>query len=195
MDHGFLGEAPQSTAAEGLFDVDVEELGYVMNATRLWAHQPEAMPALFDVLQMATDAGELSFRERAILVTACASSLGDSYCSLAWGRKLADRADPTTAAAVLVGTDSELTPAEHALAEWARGVVTDPNATTRSDVDGLRAAGFSDKKVFAATLYVALRLAFSTVNDALGSRPDAELVASVPPVVRDAVNYGRPAAD
>ena len=35
-------------------------------------------------------------------------------------------------------------------------------------------------------------MAFSTVNDALGLRPDAELAASVHPEVRAAVSYGRP---
>jgi hypothetical protein len=34
-------------------------------------------------------------------------------------------------------------------------------------------------------------LAFSTVNDALGARPDWELAAAAPAAVRDAVGYGR----
>jgi hypothetical protein len=41
---------------------------------------------------------------------------------------------------------------------------------------------------------VALRLAFSTINDALGTQPDAQLALSVPHQVREAVTYGRPAA-
>jgi hypothetical protein len=39
---------------------------------------------------------------------------------------------------------------------------------------------------------VALRIAFSTVNDALGAQPDAGMHATVPPDVRDAVTFGRP---
>jgi hypothetical protein len=39
---------------------------------------------------------------------------------------------------------------------------------------------------------VALRLAFSTVNDALDARPDRELGKSVPAGVREAVTWGRP---
>jgi hypothetical protein len=38
---------------------------------------------------------------------------------------------------------------------------------------------------------VALRLAFSTINDALGAQPDAQLTQSLPPEVREAVTYGR----
>jgi hypothetical protein len=42
------------------------------------------------------------------------------------------------------------------------------------------------------TVYVALRLAFSTINDALGARPDSAFRSSAPKAVLDAVDYGRP---
>jgi len=41
---------------------------------------------------------------------------------------------------------------------------------------------------------VALRLAFSTINDSLGAQPDAQLAQSLPREVREAVTYGRPVA-
>jgi hypothetical protein len=61
------------------------------------------------------------------------------------------------------------------------------------DVAALRDAGFDDAAIFAMTAYVA-RIAFSTVNDALGARPDALLGESVPDAVHAAVGYGRPIA-
>ena len=96
-------------------------------------------------------------------------------------------------AGVLGGSDTGLTGQEKAMAAWARKVATDPNATTHADVQALREAGLDDGQIFAVTAFVALRLAFSTVNDALGASPDARLAASVPPEVREAVTYGRPA--
>ena len=56
-------------------------------------------------------------------------------------------------------------------------------------------AGLADREIFEATAYVAFRLAFSTVNDALGAQPDEELVAEAPPEVRAAVTYGRPSSN
>jgi hypothetical protein len=41
-------------------------------------------------------------------------------------------------------------------------------------------------------MFVALRLAFSTVNDALGLLPDAAYRSTAPQVVLDAVTFGRP---
>lgn len=190
---GFLPEPPTNEAVEAAYAEDLDDLGYVMNASRLWGWDPQSWDALFGVVGRATELGGLTFRQRGILVAATAASIHDSYCSMAWGNKLAAKAGPALAAGVLSGDDTDLSPEEHVLAQWARTVATDPNATTAADVQSLRDAGFSDAQVFAITVFVAARMAFSTVNDALGAAPDALLVASLPHEVRQAVTYGRPA--
>ena len=102
--------------------------------------------------------------------------------------------DAALAAGVLNGIDDGLTDQEKAMAAWARKVARDPNATTPADIQALRDSGLDDGQIFAITAFVALRLAFSTINDALGSQPDAQLAQSLPPEVRDAVTYGRAVA-
>jgi hypothetical protein len=120
------------------------------------------------------------------------SQLRDSYCSLAWGKTLAAEAGAAVAAAVLKDDqEAALTARDRALAAWARKVVADPNGTTSSDIEALRSAGLDDRTIFEATAFAAFRLAFSTVNDALGANPDPELVDTAPMEVRSAVTYGR----
>jgi uncharacterized peroxidase-related enzyme len=191
MTAGFLDEPPISPQAQALYDEDVTESGYVWNVSRLWAYQPDTVESLFALMSQAFRPSGLDFRQRGILVTAAASTLGDSYCSLAWGGKLSGASDPTLAAGVLHGTDSGLTDQEMAMASWARKIVKDPNATTSADVQELRDAGLDDPQIFAITAFVALRLAFSTINDALGASPDAQLVDSLPSEVTEAVTFGR----
>ncbi len=193
---GCLG-VPEATAeVQRMFDEDAAEPGcYVMNVSRLWAYQPATVTGLFTLLTQVNSADRLSPRQRSILVTACASAFGDSYCSLAWGSKLAKASDAQTAARVLVGVEDGLSTSERAMAAWARKVARDPNATTAADVQELRDAGFTDSQIFTMTVFVALRLAFSTVNDALGLRPDAALRSTAPAMVRDAVTFGRPIED
>jgi alkylhydroperoxidase family enzyme len=111
---------------------------------------------------------------------------------LAWGQKLAEVADPEVAAAVIRGDDEGLDDAERALTEWARRVATDPNAIVAGDLQTLRDGGFDDAQIFAITTYVALRLAFAMVNDALGAHPDLQLGSSAAEPVRAAVTFGRP---
>jgi uncharacterized peroxidase-related enzyme len=194
MTGSFLNEPPLSAQAQALYDEDLADGGFVWNVSRLWAHQPDTMQQLFELMSGAFRPSGLTFRQRGILVTAAASTLGDSYCSLAWGGKLSKASDAAVAAGVLNGSDGELTDQEKAMAVWARIVARDPNATTPADIQALRDAGLDDGQIFAITTFVALRLAFSTINDALGAQPDAQLAQSLPPEVREAVTWGRPAA-
>jgi uncharacterized peroxidase-related enzyme len=188
----FLRTPQANEANSALYSRDVADDGYVANLTRLWAWRPDVFDGFLSLRRLLTEQAALSLRERAILVCATAANLGDSYCALAWGAKLASEADPTTAAQVVQRKEAaELTARERALAIWAGKVVLEPNAITAADVDLLRAAGLTDQEIFDVTVFVAFRLAFSTVNDALGARPDWELAAAAPAAVRDAVSYGR----
>jgi uncharacterized peroxidase-related enzyme len=192
----FLKTPPESETAARQYQNDVKDLGFVMNASRLWAWRPETIEAFTAARVALTKSSTLSKREVGVLVCATAASLGDSYCSLAWGKILAKSADAATAAAVILDSPAAgMSAREQALSRWARKVVNDPNATRLEDVEALRAAGLSDQEIFDATTLVAFRLAFSTVNDALGARPDPDLAAAVPPEVRAAVTFGRPVAD
>ena len=83
---------------------------------RLWAHQPDTLKGLFQLMSQAFTPSGLTFRQRGILVTAAASALGDSYCSPAWGGKLGEASDPAVAAGVLTGSDAGLTDQEKAMA-------------------------------------------------------------------------------
>lgn len=187
----FLEEPATTPRIQALYDADLASRGYVMNLNRAWAHDPDAHDGLFELFGAVARRGGLTMRERGILIAAGASTMGDSYCSLAWGDKLGAEAGPTVAAAVLRGTDEGLTEAERAMATWARTIVADPNSTTAEDVAALRAHGFDDARIFAVTAFVALRQAFSTVNDALGAVPDEELRSGAPAEVAEAVTWGR----
>jgi uncharacterized peroxidase-related enzyme len=194
MTGSFLEEPPDSPQARALLDQDLADDGFVWNVHRLWAHQPQTLGRLFELMSEAFRPSRLSFRQRGILVIAAASALGDSYCTLAWGGKLSKVADAAVAAGVLTGRDTGLTDQEKAMAQWARKVARDPNATTPADIRALRVAGLDDEQIFAVTAFVALRLAFSTINDCLGAQPDAQLAQSLPQQIREAVTYGRPVA-
>jgi alkylhydroperoxidase family enzyme len=191
----FLGEPPADDGAAAAYEEDRAADGYVGNVTRLWSWRPDLADEFRGIRSRLMESSSLEHRDFAVLVAATAGVLGDSYCSLAWGQKLAAASDAETAAAVIVGELPEsLSVRERALARWARLVVRDPNGTTPADVERLREAGLSDREIFEATLFVGLRLAFSSVNDALGAAPDRQLVDAVPEAVRAAVTFGRPPA-
>ncbi|GAA2012754.1 hypothetical protein JL107_06120 [Nakamurella flavida] len=187
----FLAEPPPTPEVLAAYADDRAAGGHVDNLTRAWCWRPDVMDLAADTRAALLASSELTEREVAVLVTATAAARQDSYCALAWGSRLAAHADPDTAAAVAAGTTAGLGEREAALARWARQVVTDPNGTSTAGVDALRAVGLTDRGIFEATTLIALRLAFSTVNDALGVEPDRQLADGAPPALARAVTYGR----
>ena len=188
----FLSWYPPNEYAEQARKEDLDEDGFVSTVVKLWGRMPGAFEDLFALQRGAARFGSLSLRHRGVLTTAMAATLGDSACAYAWGGKLAHWAGSADVpVSVLRGDDEALSVEEKALARWARKVVRDPNATSSDDVDELRTAGFSDDQIFAATLFLVLRLAFSTFNDALGLRLDQAVADNLPASVREAVTWGR----
>ena len=188
--------APEETAETAkVYKSSLDSQGFVMNLTRAWAWRPEVFDGFATLRGQLTSHSALSKRDLAVLVCATAAELGDSYCSLAWGRTLAKEAGAAAAAAVVRNaSDAGLSGRDRALATWARKVVANPSATTQADVEALREAGLGEREVFEATVFIAFRQAFSTVNDALGVSPDRELAEMAPAEVRTAVDFGRPVA-
>jgi alkylhydroperoxidase family enzyme len=192
----FLDDPPASPQADAVYDANRKSDGYVTNFARLWCWRPDLFTSFVDLRLALMGSTSLSDREQAIVVAATVSAFGDSYCSLAWGSKLAKLAGAETAGGVIAGElPGDLSEREAALCAWCRAVVRDPMVTTPEQVADLRRAGFDDREIFEATLLLSLRIAFSTVNDALGAQPDRQLADTVPGPVRDAVAFGRPAAD
>jgi uncharacterized peroxidase-related enzyme len=190
----FLAQPERSDASDRVYQATEQSMGFVMNLAGVWAWRPDVFEAFAALRAKLTSGSTLSKRDQAILVCAMASQLGDSYCSLAWGKTLAAETGASASAALIGGRDAgDLTPRDRALAAWARKVVEDPNGTTKADVEELRAAGLGEKEIFEVTAFVAFRLAFSTVNDALGAAPDWQLVEGAPREVAEAVKFGRAA--
>ena len=187
----FLGEPPESETTDAAYDADREADGYVSNVARLWCWRPD-LDASFSALRASLmGSSALTERELAVLVSSAVAECNDSYCSLAWGPRLAKLTDDETAAQVIAGVPTPaLSDREVALAAWAQ-VVRDPNATTSDHVTRLREVGLGDREIFEATALVAFRLAFSTIDDALGAAPDRQLADAAPDPIRAAVSYGR----
>jgi alkylhydroperoxidase family enzyme len=187
----FLDEPASSTGQQRMYDADIAQDGYVWDNSRLWAHQPALDEALSALIAAAADAAGLSIRDKGMLVIGQSSTIGDSYCSVAWGRWLTESEDPQTAAAALRGDQAPFSQRELALASWARTIADRPNDTTSEDIELLRDVGFDDPQILALTVYAAARMALSITNDALGARPDQALIDMLHPAVRSAITWGR----
>lgn len=190
----FISPPPENDDVRRVYQSSVDSQGFLMNLTKLWAWRPEVFEDFAALRSKLMSGSALSKRDFAVMVSALAAELGDSYCALAWGSTLAKEASPAVAAAVLKNGDAAAqTPRDRALAAWARKLVDSPTRTGPADVTALHEAGLAERDIVEATMFIAFRIAFSTVNNALGAAPDHGLVEGAPAEVVQAVSFGRPA--
>jgi len=188
----FIAQPQPSPESARIIEGTARDMGFEMNLTKAWAWRPDVFEAFVALRNGLTSKSSLSKRELAVIVCATAAELGDAYCALAWGHTLSQQAGPAVAAAVIArAVEPTMTPRDRALATWARQVVADPNGTTPDDVQALRQAGLSELDIFEATAFIAFRLAFASVNDALGVQPDRQLKERLAPEVASAIDFGR----
>lgn len=189
----FVNEPPHSPAVEAGYDADLAADGYVMNSTRLWIHRTDVQASYVDLRSLLTRESTLSERELAVLVTATASARGDPYCSP--GQRLAHLVGEGVS---IADTHRRSSPDTHATGLLSPpGLALSPPTRTRprrACAAAPRDCGLTDREVFEAACFVAFRLAFSTVDNALGAEPDLQLAQAAPASVREAVSFGRPVA-
>lgn len=187
----FLEEPAPGAGQERLYAADLADHGYIWDLTRVWAHQPEAKEQLMGLFASTAEAAGLTPRDRAVIIIAQAAAIGDSYCAVAWGKRLTDWSDPQTAIAALTADEEPFSERERTLADWARTVARSPGSSTPHDIQRLRDAGFKEPQIVALTVFAGLRTAFSSINSTLGARPDLALAETLEPTVRTTITWGR----
>lgn len=130
----FVSAPPPSELVQAIYQEDLDSDGYVNNFTRLWCWRPEVLQAFFHTRTVLLDESDLNPGDVAVLNTAAAAARSNSYCSLAWGTKLAHEVDTDTATSVVAGSTEELNARSATLADWARRIAVQPNSTTQGDV-------------------------------------------------------------
>lgn len=178
-----------------LYGSDRERQGFVANYTKVFALRPEVYAA-WEVLAK-TVKHNMDLHRYELVTLAAARRLGSSYCSLAHGSVLRDRFhDATTVARIASDRhDAGLDPADVAVMDFAEKVVSGATSVTEDDIEALRRHGLSDTDIFDVVLAAGIRCFFSTVLDAVGTRPDDRYATSVEPELRRVLTVGRPIAE
>lgn len=165
-----MGEAALSAWQQKLYD-DLADDGYVWDLTRAWAHQQETKDQLVGLIEATADAARLTPRDKAVIALAQAAAVRDSDRAVARSKGPTHRADLQTAITTLTASGTPFSEREQALAAWARTTAR----STPQDIQRLRDAGFQEPQIVALTVYAGLSMALSSIDSALGARPDIAL--------------------
>ena len=164
-----INEAPE--ASRPILETTQKQLGAVPNMFRLVSNSPAALKGYVD-LQAALGGGKLSpaTRERIALVVAEAN--GCDYCLAAHsylGKTFA-KFDDVELEAARRGTSGD--PKAAAAVAFAKALVLSRGAVAPSEIEAVRAAGYSDGEILEIVSHVALNTLTNYVNTAFGTEID-----------------------
>lgn len=148
--------------------------GYVPNYAKVFSHRPEVLARWGRLL--AEIRRPMSDRLFELATFTAAITLKNSACSLAHGQELARFISSQSVMAIAAGElPDELSPAEHAVVEFARKVAADSSNIKSADAEALKAVGYTDAEVFDIATTVAGRAFLTKILDGLGVQLDAEV--------------------
>ena len=164
-------------ASQPLLQAVQKQLGSVPNLFRVVGNSPAALEGYLG-LNGALAKGALDAKTRERIALAVAEINGCGYCLAAHsylGKNLA-KLDDAEIAANRSGTSNEAK--ADAAVRFAAKVVTQRGHVASSDLDAVRAAGYSDAEIMEIVLHVALNTLTNYVNEVAGTDIDFPAVAA-----------------
>lgn len=169
-------------------------LGYLPNYAKLYCYRPAVMEAWAGLAKELRR--HLDDRAYCLITLAAARAMGNSYCSLAHGRKLMKQGISAEDLEAILREEAAapLSDAERAMVHVAAKVARDATSVEQGDIDELRRLGYSDAQVFDIVAAAAARCFFSRIPDALGAQPDPHL-GEIDPALLELLCVGRPISE
>lgn len=164
-----IGDAPEDSRPT--LEAIQKQIGTVPNIFRLVSNSPAALIGLTS-LQGALGKGQLTHATRERLALAMAEANGCDYCLSAHtytGAKFA-KLDENEIISNRHGTSND--PKAAAAVQFARALTAARGAVAPSEVEKVRAAGYSDAEILEIIAHVALNTFTNYVNEALGTEID-----------------------
>ena len=191
----FLRTIAEGEATGRIAEIYAKEkapIGFVPESARCLTTRPDLLP-LFDAFFDGIRSGfSLGAREWCLITFIAAKHLRSTYCSQVYSNRLV----------ALLGSKDEvlaihrdfrnagLTDKDVAMLAYAEKVATNAHRVTQADIDGLRAAGFTDQQICDIALCASFRSFLSKFVDAVGAVPE-EAFADSDPDFRSAMIVGR----
>ena len=175
-----------------IYEKQKAQLGFVMEAAKCFTARPDLLPIYTDFSDRIRAGFSLGLREWRLITLIAAKQIPSTYCSHVYGKQLID--DLGSKEAVLaVQSDfrkAGLPDKDVAMLSYAEKVAQDASGISQTDIDALRAAGFSDRQICDIALCSAFRCFVSRFFDAVGAGTEPAFIDS-DESFRSAMTVGR----
>jgi uncharacterized peroxidase-related enzyme len=192
----FLETVAEKDATGAIAEVYAKEragAGFVPEAARCLSTRPD-MPLLFDTFFDGIKGGfSLGGREWCLITFVAATHLRSTYCSQVYSQRLLALGESreTLLAIQRNYRKAGLSDKDMAMLAYAEKVTVAADQITQSDIDRLRAFGFTDRNIFDIALCASFRCMLSKMVDATGAVPEPAFRDS-DESFRAAMTVGRP---
>jgi uncharacterized peroxidase-related enzyme len=169
-----VGEKDATGAIAEVYAKEKTGVGFVPEAARCLSTRPD-MPPLFDAFFDGIKADfSLSGRDWCLITFVAAKHLRSTYCSQVYSHRLLalGESKETLLAIQYGGRTAALTDRDMAMLAYAEKVTVAADRIMQSDVDRLRAFGFTDRNIFDIALCASFRCMLSKLVDATGAVPE-----------------------
>ena len=172
-----LGEDELDEPERKLFTKAAERVGFVPNVFRAYAWRPERFRAWFTHFKgLMEGTPGLSAREREMISVTVSQANGCLYCLVAHGAALRQLSDDRVDAdrITIDYRRGDLTERERAMLDFVVKVTKEPLTCEESDIEDLRAVGFSDEDVWDIIEVAAMYNFTNRLSMATGMLPNRE---------------------
>lgn len=175
-----IAEAEATGRVAEIYDMARAQLGFVMEATRCFTARPDLLPIYTDFSNGIRAGFSLGPREWRLITLVAARHVPSTYCSNVYAKQLV--ADLGSKQAVLAVQrdfrNAGLSDRDVAMLAYAEQIAINASKIVQADIDGLRAAGFSDQQICDIALCASFRCFVGRFFDALGAGPEAAFIDS-----------------
>lgn len=167
-----LDENDVSGTLRQVYEDDLNQLGFVMEADKAFSIKPALADAVEAFAGAVKQASSLTPHERSLISLLVADRLGSTYCTLVYATRV-ERALGGLDGVRSVLRDyvsSGLSPREVAILDYAVAAAT--GHPTEAHITRLRAVGLDDSAILDVAVWANLRAFRSRIYDALGVKAD-----------------------
>ena len=163
-----------------LYQKEKAHAGFVPESARCFTARPDLLPLIDAFFDGVRGGFSLGAREWCLITFVAAKQLRSTYCSSVYSQRLTDLLG-SKEAVLAVQRDyrkAGLPAKDVEMLAYAEKVVTEAHQVMQSDIDRLRAVGFSDREICDIALCASFRSFYSKFADAMGAVPEPSFLDS-----------------
>lgn len=175
-----IGEDEATGRVAEIYEAQKAQLGFIMSTAQCFTTRPDLLPIYTEFSDRIRAGFSLGLREWRLITLVAAKHVPSTYCAYVYGKQLIGDLGSKDAVMAVVRDfrNAGLSDKDVAMLSYAEKIAKDATQVSQADIDGLRAAGFTDQQICDIALCAAFRCFVSRFFDATGAGPEPAYVDS-----------------